>query len=99
MLAACKQDLLSSAFQFSLLFESVRNICLSDSSSVMAIWQPCDMFTENSHILLQLHWYLETFTIFWETNAKLLFYLLTTWLLFSLLLLLFFLLCHHIVSF
>lgn len=45
------QDLLSSALQFSLAFESVRNTFLSFSSSRMANRQPCDMLTENNHIL------------------------------------------------
>lgn len=51
MLAASKQDLLSSAAQFSFccsVFESVRDICLP--GSVMAIWQLSDLVTENSHI-------------------------------------------------
>lgn len=37
--------------QFSLGFERVSNICFPDSSIVMVIWRPCDMFTENNHIL------------------------------------------------
>lgn len=54
MLAATKQDLPTSALRLSLhcmVFESVRNISLSDSRSVMAIWQPCDLVTANNRVL------------------------------------------------
>lgn len=51
MLAAASKTCLAQHSQFSLVFESVRNICLSDSCTVMAIWQACDMLAMNNHIL------------------------------------------------